>query len=221
MWQARRVLLRPRVRRCGSSHCPRDDGPLRDELLPVLWRRIALTTRTNDEGDASPTDVTRARVDSNRELRWAPREHPAGRATRPAVVDVSRGHDHCSARGHFGAARNGRGAERRCRAGTAALRRQGHRVVLAHIADSYRSGGLTKSDVRQQLLALYSLYEELRARVQINHVELVDGDVWFYTTGEVIGRLPLVGWVTVLSWQREPEVARRQGKVWRLVGFQD
>ena len=34
-------------------------------------------------------------------------------------------------------------------------------------------------------------------------------------------RLPLVGWVTVLSWQREPEVARRQGEVWRLVGFQD
>ncbi len=42
-----------------------------------------------------------------------------------------------------------------------------------------------------------------------------------YTTGEVTGRLPLLGWVTALSWQREPEVARRQGDVWRLVGFQD
>jgi len=93
--------------------------------------------------------------------------------------------------------------------------------VLAHLADNYRSGGLTKSDVRQQLLALYSLYEQLRARVQVDHVEIVDGDVWFYTTGEVTGRLPLVGWVTVFSWQREPEVARRQGAVWRLVGFQD
>ena len=93
--------------------------------------------------------------------------------------------------------------------------------VLAHLADNYRSGGLTKPDVRQQLLALYSLYEELRARVQVNHVEMVDGDVWLYTTGEVTGRLPFVGWVTVLSWQREPEVARRQGEVWRLVGFQD
>jgi hypothetical protein len=93
--------------------------------------------------------------------------------------------------------------------------------VLAHLADNYRSGGLTKSDVRQQLLALYSLYEQLRARVQLDHVDMVDGDVWFYTTGEVTGRLPLVGWVTVLSWQREPEVARRQGEVWRLVGFQD
>ena len=93
--------------------------------------------------------------------------------------------------------------------------------VLAHLADNYRSGGLTKPDVRQQLLALYSLYEQLRARVQLDHVEMVDGDVWFYTTGEVTGRLPFVGWVTVLSWQREPEVARRQGQVWRVVGFQD
>lgn len=93
--------------------------------------------------------------------------------------------------------------------------------VLSYLADNYRSGGVTKADVRQQLLALYSLYEQLRARVQLNHVEVVDGDVWFYTSGEVTGRLPLVGWVTVLSWQREPEVARRQGDVWRLVGFQD
>jgi hypothetical protein len=93
--------------------------------------------------------------------------------------------------------------------------------VLAHLADNYRSAGLTKSDVRQHLLTLYSLYEALRARVQVDHVEIVDGDVWFYTTGEVTGRLPLVGWVTVMSWQREPEVARRQGEVWRLVGFQD
>ena len=93
--------------------------------------------------------------------------------------------------------------------------------VLAYLADSYRSGGVTKADVRQQLLTLYSLYEVLRARVQVNHVEMVDGDAWLYTTGEVTGRLPVMGWVTVLSWQREPEVARRQGDAWRLVGFQD
>ena len=93
--------------------------------------------------------------------------------------------------------------------------------VLAHVADNYRSGGLTKPDVRQHLLTLYSLYEQLRARVQLDRVEIVDGDVWFYTTGEITGRLPFVGWVTVLSWQREPEVARRQGEAWRLVGFQD
>ena len=93
--------------------------------------------------------------------------------------------------------------------------------VLTHVADNYRSAGVTKPDVRQHLLTLYSLYDQLRARVQLDHVEIVDGDVWFYTTGEVMGRLPLVGWVTVLSWQREPEVARRQGNAWRLIGFQD
>ena len=45
--------------------------------------------------------------------------------------------------------------------------------------------------------------------------------VYWFGDRDHQGRLPLVGWVTVLSWQREPEVARRQGEVWRLVGFQD
>jgi len=36
----------------------------------------------------------------------------------------------------------------------------------------------------------------------------------------VSGRLPLVGWVTVLTWQNEPEVARREDAGWRLFGFQ-
>ncbi len=93
--------------------------------------------------------------------------------------------------------------------------------VLAHVAENYRSAGLTKPAVRDQLLALYSLYDALRARVQVDQVHMVDGDAWIYTTGEIAGRLPIVGWVTVLSWQREPEVARRQGAVWRLIGFQD
>jgi hypothetical protein len=51
----------------------------------------------------------------------------------------------------------------------------------------------------------------MRARVHVDQVQLVDGDAWIYTTGEVAGRLPVVAWVTMLSWQREPEVARRQG----------
>lgn len=93
--------------------------------------------------------------------------------------------------------------------------------VLAHLADNYRSGGLTKPGVRQQLLALYALYDQLRARVHVDTVDVVDGDAWVYTSGEVAGHLPFVGWVDVLSWQREPEVARRQGTAWRLVGFQD
>jgi hypothetical protein len=92
--------------------------------------------------------------------------------------------------------------------------------VLAHVSEQYRSGGLTKVDVRQQLLAMFSLYEVLRARVTIDNVQVVNGAVWVYTSGDVSGRLPLMGWVNVLSWQNEPEVARREEKGWRLFGFQ-
>jgi hypothetical protein len=92
--------------------------------------------------------------------------------------------------------------------------------VLAHVSEQYRSGGLTKADLRQQLLAMFSLYEVLRARLTIDEVQLVDGAVWVYTSGDVSGRLPLVGWVTVLTWRNEPEVARREDAGWRLFGFQ-
>jgi hypothetical protein len=93
--------------------------------------------------------------------------------------------------------------------------------VLAYVAENYRSGSLTKAAVRAQLLALYSVYEALRARVHVDRVDIVDGRAWVYTTGEIAGYLPVVGWVTVFSWEREPEVASREGLVWRLVGFQD
>ena len=92
--------------------------------------------------------------------------------------------------------------------------------VLAHVSEQYRSGGLTKADLRQQILAMFSLYEVLRARLTIDDVQVVDGAVWVYTSGVVSGRLPLVGWVTVLTWQNEPEVARREDAGWRLFGFQ-
>jgi hypothetical protein len=93
--------------------------------------------------------------------------------------------------------------------------------VLAHVSEQYRSGGLTKADLRQQLLAMFALYEVLRAVVVIGDVQVVDGAVWVYTSGEVSGRLPFLGWVTVLTWQNEPEVARREDAGWRLFGFQN
>jgi hypothetical protein len=93
--------------------------------------------------------------------------------------------------------------------------------VLAYVADNYRSAGITKPALREQLLALYTLYDRLQARIRVDEVQIVDGDAWVYTTGEVNGRLPVVGWVSVLSWQKEPEVARRLPTGWRLVGFQD
>jgi hypothetical protein len=93
--------------------------------------------------------------------------------------------------------------------------------VLANVSEHYRSAGLTKAVVRQQLFAMFSLYEALRARVTVERVEIADGRTEFFTTGDVSGRVPLVGWVTVLSWETQPEVARREGDVWRLFGFQD
>jgi hypothetical protein len=93
--------------------------------------------------------------------------------------------------------------------------------VLAYVSEQYRSGGLTKAGVRQQLQALFGLYQEMRARLSVDSVQVVDGATWVYTTGEVTGRLPFMGWMPVLSWQREPEVVRREGPALRLFGFQD
>jgi hypothetical protein len=93
--------------------------------------------------------------------------------------------------------------------------------ILASVSEQYRSSGMTKAAVREQLNAMFALYPELRARVTVDRVEMVGSGAWVYTTGEVTGRLPLVGWVTVLTWQAEPEVARREATGWRLFGFQD
>ena len=93
--------------------------------------------------------------------------------------------------------------------------------VLASVSEQYRSNGMTKAAVRDQLNGMFALYQQLRARVTVDRVEMVGEGAWIYTTGEVSGRLPFVGWVTVLTWQAEPEVARREATGWRLFGFQD
>jgi hypothetical protein len=93
--------------------------------------------------------------------------------------------------------------------------------VLAGVSEQYRSSGMTKAAVREQLAAMFALYPELRARVTVERVAMVDERAWIYTSGEVTGRLPFLGWVTVLAWQGEPEVARREPAGWRLFGFQD
>jgi hypothetical protein len=93
--------------------------------------------------------------------------------------------------------------------------------VLASVSDQYRSGGLTKAALREQLGAMFALYQQLRARVTVDRIDMVDGVARVHTSGEVTGRLPFMGWVTVLAWQGEPEVARREAAGWRLFGFQD
>jgi hypothetical protein len=94
-------------------------------------------------------------------------------------------------------------------------------AVLGRVSEQYRSAGVTKPALRQQLLAMFAVYEELRSRVRIERVEVVDGRTEFFTTGDVSGRLPVIGWVTILRWESQPEVARREDGTWRLFGFQD
>jgi len=93
--------------------------------------------------------------------------------------------------------------------------------VLANVSEQYRSGGLTKAGLREQLRSMFALYDTLRVQVRVERVQLVDGAVWVYTTGEVTGHLPYLGWMRVLTWRNEPEVARREPAGWRLFGFQD
>ena len=91
--------------------------------------------------------------------------------------------------------------------------------VLAQVSDQYRNGPLSKRSLREHLVAMFTLYDTMRARIRMDEARLVDGRAWVYSTGEVTGRLRGIGaWTSVLSWEREPEVARREHGTWRLVG---
>ena len=93
--------------------------------------------------------------------------------------------------------------------------------VLAQVSERYRNGPLTKASIRDNLAALFALYDAVKTSVRIDQVRMVDGAAWVYSTGEVSGRLRVLGtWMPVLSWKHEPEVARREQGVWRLYGNQ-
>jgi hypothetical protein len=93
--------------------------------------------------------------------------------------------------------------------------------VLRYISAQYRTGPFTKPRVRQELITIYSVYDRVRAQVQIDEVRVVGEHAWVYSTGEILGQLPLLGtWVRFLAWERELEVARREPGGWRLFGYQ-
>jgi hypothetical protein len=93
--------------------------------------------------------------------------------------------------------------------------------VLVHVSEQYHTGIFTKPVVREQLVAMFSLYDKVEARVRIDTVRMVGDRAWVFTTGYVSGRLRLVGaWTDVLGWERELEVARREDGTWRLYGYQ-
>jgi len=93
--------------------------------------------------------------------------------------------------------------------------------VLAYVSDQYWTGPLTKATLRAQLQAIYQVHDQVRAQVRIDDVRLVGERAWVYTTGQVTGRLAIVAqWVTLFTWERELEVARREPGGWRLYGYQ-
>ena len=93
--------------------------------------------------------------------------------------------------------------------------------VLSHVSDQFRTDPLTKAAIREQLRVMFALYDTLRAQVRIDEAWTAGERAWFYSTGEVSGRLRWLGtWTPILSWQHEPEVAQREQGVWRLYGYQ-
>ena len=93
--------------------------------------------------------------------------------------------------------------------------------LLAHVSEQYRTGALTKAAVADQLRTVFALYDQVQARVRVDEVRMVGERAWVYSTGEVTGRLRLLGGIIpVASWERELEVARRENGRWRLYGYQ-
>ncbi|HXJ83573.1 MAG TPA: hypothetical protein VMS64_33405 [Candidatus Methylomirabilis sp.] len=93
--------------------------------------------------------------------------------------------------------------------------------VLRHVSEQYRTGPFTKPTLRADLQTMFALYDAMTVRVRIDTVRMVGDHAWVYSSGELSGHFAwLDRWVSVLSWQRELEVARREDGVWRLFGYQ-
>src|SRR5262249_54658609 len=93
--------------------------------------------------------------------------------------------------------------------------------VLRHVSAQYRTGPFTKPALRSHLRTMFSLYDAMKVRGRIDMGRIVGEPAWVSTSGGVTGRGAwLDRGVSVLSWQRELEVARRENGVWRLFGYQ-
>ena len=93
--------------------------------------------------------------------------------------------------------------------------------LLALVSPQYRTDTLTKAGIAEQLRTVFTLHDQVRVRVRIDNVRMVGEHAWVYSTGQVTGRLRVIGsWILVASWQRELEIARRENGRWRLYGYQ-
>jgi len=101
------------------------------------------------------------------------------------------------------------------------LERRDTEGVLRHVSEQYRTGPFTKPALRSHLQTMFALYDAMKVRVRIDTARMVGDHAWVYSSGELTGHFAwLDRWVSVLSWQRELEVARREDGVWRLFGYQ-
>jgi hypothetical protein len=93
--------------------------------------------------------------------------------------------------------------------------------LLGMVSAQYRTDTLTKAGIAEQIRTVFTLHDQVRVRVRIDDVRMVGEHAWVYSTGQVTGRLRVVGsWILVASWQRELEIARREDGRWRLYGYQ-
>lgn len=93
--------------------------------------------------------------------------------------------------------------------------------VLRHVSEQYRTEDVTKAVLRQQLVALFSVYDALRVQHRVDRMTAVGDTAWIWSTGELSGRLPGIGaWIVTFTWEQQPEVARRENGSWRLYGLQ-
>ena len=93
--------------------------------------------------------------------------------------------------------------------------------LLTYVSPQYRTGTLTKAGIADQIRTVFTLHDQVRVRVRVDDVRIVGEHAWVYSTGQVTGRLRVVGgWILVASWGRELEVARREDGRWRLYGYQ-
>jgi hypothetical protein len=91
--------------------------------------------------------------------------------------------------------------------------------VLAYVSERYRSGPLTKAALRQQLRAMFSTSDALRARVRILEIRMIDGRLWMSSSGDVTGRLRFLGTqVSILAWTEAWDVAWLENGRWLLIG---
>jgi hypothetical protein len=93
--------------------------------------------------------------------------------------------------------------------------------LLAMVSPYYRTGTLTKAGIAEQLRTIFTLHDRVRVRVRVDDIRMVGDTAWVYSTGEVTGRVRVLGnTIVVASWDRELEVGRRENGRWRLYGYQ-